>query len=276
MAQGNELTLGDMLRELYGARLFLFAGALAGTVLAVGVMVFAVPHYRAAMLLAPASETMAGSAASLPGQYDLSGMQYVVHRPGALESADFTRFEHILTGPSVAAILFEDPRIRTMVGTDVAFTFLPESAIASPAALSEYLQESVRIRPVGSTALRRVEYSHPDPAFAAFLPEALRAATDELIRREVRAQTERRIAYLLDQTDKIVHPQHRQVLTSLLMEQEQMRMMVNMDEPYAAAIVEPSAASSGPVWPSKALVMPLFVLIGLVAGYVIYGFRKVL
>ena len=70
------------------------------------------------------------------------------------------------------------------------------------------------------------------------------------------------------------HPDHRRALTSLLMEQEHVQMILAMDEPFAAIIAEPPAAGVKPYWPRKAIVLPVGLLAGMVLAYMLSGLRR--
>jgi hypothetical protein len=190
------------------------------------------------------------------------------------EPADFTRFAHILTGPAVAARLFEDKTIRAGIERAGKFGFLSGFSPGNPAALSEYLQKHVRFAPAGPGSLRRIDYLHPDPDFAVYLVGALHGAADNLIRLDVRKQTDERIAYLSRQLEATAHPRHKQAIISILMGQEHTRMMASMDEPYAATIAEPPWASSSPAWPRKTIILPVLILSGMILGYAAYGLRR--
>jgi hypothetical protein len=122
---------------------------------------------------------------------------------------------------------------------------------------------------VGNTYLRRIQYSHPDPKVAVNLLSALIKTTDEMIRDQVRDQTDERISYVKNQLEEITHPQHRKALISILMEQEQVRMMVNMDEPFAASVAEPPSSTSRPHWPKQTLFYPALIFVGAFLGYAI-------
>jgi hypothetical protein len=270
----KEPTLKDLLLDLREAWFYVLAGAIAGLLAAFAFFQVSIPQYRAEMLIGPTSETATADITALLGQFDLPNLQYIVRRPGPSESADFVRFENIFTGPSVAAFLLEDKGLLKGISEDRDFKFSDPVEADNAVRLSEYLTKKVKIHPVGATYLRRVRYSHPDPQFAAALLSKMWKTADEMIRREVNTQTEKRISYVKDQLDKVSHPQHREALVSILMEQEQIRMMVNMGEPFAAVVAEPPASTSKPYWPKRSLFFPAFILIGAFAGYMISSLRR--
>ncbi len=269
-----EPTLRDLVIDLKTAWLFVLSGMVAGGIAAVAFMHLAVPHYKAEMIIGPTAETSSADLTALLGQFDLPNLQYIVRRPGTSESAEFTRLEAVFTAPSVASLLAGRKDLQDGIAQDRDFSFSSSPDTGSAVRLSEYISGKVKIQPVGSTYLRRVRYSHPDPEFAVLLLDTLRQAADEMIRSEVREQTEKRIAYVSGQLESVKHPQHRQALLSILMEQEHLRMMVNMEEPFAASVAEPPSSTSRPFWPKRSLFYPVFAFAGALAGYLIYSLRR--
>lgn len=68
-----------------------------------------------------------------------------------------------------------------------------------------------------------------------------------------------------------MNPEHRRALTNLLMEQERVKMLVSIDQSYTATIVEPAANLPKPSWPKPLLILPIFMMIGAVLGFVLHG-----
>lgn len=105
--------------------------------------------------------------------------------------------------------------------------------------------------------------------------QAIHRAADQIIRDDVSRRTQQRVRWLNEMLAEVKHPDHRKALVALLMAQEQARMLVALDEPFAAAIVEPAAASAKPYWPRRGIVFPIAVLAGLFLGYGVYALRFV-
>lgn len=275
--QMQEPTFGDVVRDLWGARRALAAGAVLGLVAGFIFVSLAVPHYRASLMVAPAERRAGPDIKALLPDNSSFAMQYLVNTLGSQDSGDYMRFENTLREPAVAARLLEDPRIVAGVAGDRRFSLMPERRDArSPEVFSAYLTKRVAIEPVGNSPLRRLVYTHPDRVFASYLLAALHGAADGLIRQEIRDKTESRATYLKEELAKTTHPDHRRALTSLVMEQEHVRMILAMDEPFAAIIAEPPSSGVQPHWPRKPFVLPLFVLAGMVAGYVMLKLRETL
>jgi uncharacterized protein involved in exopolysaccharide biosynthesis len=162
------------------------------------------------------------------------------------------------------------------VAQDRAFRLQWRRMPATPEDLSAYLEDHIDIEPVGSTALRRITFDHADRAFAQAMLQTIVAATDDLIRADMRNKADRRIAWLRQTIPQTQNPDDRRALTGLLIQQQQIRMMLALDEPYAARVAEPPSATVKPVWPKKALVLPLFTLAGLLLGFAAFGLRRAL
>jgi hypothetical protein len=118
-----------------------------------------------------------------------------------------------------------------------------------------------------------MRYLHPDRRFAAYFLRQAHALTDGLIRQRLKAEAQERAAYLKEALQKASHPEHKRALTGLLLEQERLLMLVSIDQPFAASLVEPPSASLKPAWPDKLLLFPAFIFAGAMAGFILYGFR---
>jgi len=119
---------------------------------------------------------------------------------------------------------------------------------------------------MGLSNLRKIVYSHPDPAFATYLVAAIHRAADGLIRADAAVHSAKRIAFLESEMNRVRHPDQIRALATLLTGQEQVAMMATIDEPYAASVIEPSSATSRPTWPRRPLVFAVFLIAGLGAG----------
>ena len=270
----SEPTLADALRSLWRARLYLLAGGVLGVLAAALVLGAAVPHYRASMLVSPTTRTGSPDISSLFPENAGYAIEYVLRSFGPADSSDFMRFEQILRGPAVAQRLLKDDDAMAGISRDRFFTFLPPP-VNTPEKLAAYLQNHLKVEPVGNTPMRKLVYDHPDQVFATKLLSTLHRMADTIIREGMREKTARRVAWLGETIGQIQNPEHRRTLTTLLMQQEQIRMILALDEPYAALIAEPPAAASDkPSWPRKPIVLPAGLLIGMVLGFALHGLRR--
>lgn len=263
---GDEPSLLDLLALLWARKVPILVGAVAGFAIGFLALSACVPRWRAGMIVSPAAQMVRAGSAALAGEYDYAVLPYVAKPMDQSASADFIKFEKIAAGRSVAEILFRDPRIREGVSEDRRFRFTEGTAPESPAALADYLATKVKIEPVGATDLRRISYDHPDSGFAAFLLASLHAAADGTVRAQAKALSAERMEWLETAMTGNPHPDHRRALTSLLMREEEVAMMIAMEQPYAAALTEPPSASARAVWPRKPLFLPGFALVGALVG----------
>lgn len=263
----SEMTLADLVRSVWDGRGFVLGGLVLGLVCALGFVLSAVPHSRAQMVLAPASplEAMAGNMRD----EDKSTQS------AALAGMNFDRFQSVAKGAAVASLLLRSAEIEAGLKADHAFRFLSGERNWNPSKLAEYISKRVRFVPVGETQLRVMRYEHPNPEFASAFLQRLHSITDGVIRHAVRQEVGERISYLQSELGKVYNPDHRRALTDLLMEQERLKMLVSIDQPYAALSVEQAYSSSRPVWPDKALMFSAFGLIGAFLGFIAFSFSAV-
>ncbi len=269
----DEMTLADLLLFVWRAKYYVFFGAMVGLVLAVLYIGVTVPQYKATMLIAPADRKGGPDVKALLPDNSSFAIQYLVNSIGPQDSNDFVRLLNIMTAPSVARILLEDPKIQAGLKQRGGLPFLTGDAPDTAAALSAYLDKMIDIQPIGNSALRKITYFHPDRTFAAYMLARAHFIADNLIRSDIMRMTEKRLAYLRQASRTADHPDHRRALTSLLMEQEHILMILNMDEPFAATIAEPPMAGAEPDRPRKALVYTIFLLVGAFFGTLLYRGR---
>lgn len=270
----GEMSLLDALRLLWRARVYLATGALAGLAAAALLWFIAVPQYRASLVLAPANPMNGAQFSRLMQDGEsFTPLSFLLQKVGSLGTPDFIRFEATARGQALATALLDEPVILEGLARDKAFFWDRPLARWTPAQLSEYLERRVDIEPAASGALRRLTYSHPDSRFAAFFLNEIRRKTDAAIRQKTRGETLGRIAYLQAELAKVVNPDHRRALTDLLLEQERLNMLVSIDQPYAADIVEDASSSSRPLWPDIPLAAVLLPLAGMALGFAAFSLK---
>lgn len=270
-----EPTLGDVLHDLWRAKISVLIGAAIGIVIAAILLTLSVPQYRAEMLVGPAERQASGSdiKALLPDNSSFA-VQYLVSSLGTRDSTDFMRFEQTLRGTAAARLLMEDDKIKNGAAMDRTFAFSAQNIVKTPEQLAAYLAKHVIVETVGTTPMRRIVYRHPDPSFAVYLLTRLQQIGDELIREDVRATAEHRADYLEKALEIETNPDHRRALTALLMEQEHVKMLLSIDEPFAAMIAEPAAASPKPDRPRKSLIVAVAMAVGMFLGYAAHAMRR--
>ncbi len=269
-------------------------------VLAVVFLQFSTRAYTIEMIIGPtASDGVAGRGARLTLQSP--DEQLIRHAPIEMDKdeslSDFSRFIELMTSKEISERLIKQVNIdllkrvfpdqwnerrnnwqppQSLSQRLVRFlnwlgrggdTWEPPNAVS----LSDHLSQSMRIEPVGTSAMRRVVYRHPDRVFGIQLLNAVYQATDDYLRDQAKQRTEAEIAYIDQALQRVRLVEHRRALTNLLASQEQTQMMISVDLPFAADQIEASHAHSIPNWPP---VIPVFILSlivgGLLAVIVIY------
>lgn len=253
-----DATLADFTRDLWAGRAWLAAGMIVGLAAAALFLMVAVPHYRVIMIVAPVA------------QYDGDKAEDAA-RAAPL---DFARFESMLRGPTVAQSIMRDEEIMKGLAADRRWRAGAGPKVDNAARVADYLERRVAIEPVAGTGLRRIVYTHPDPAFAVKLPGALTAAADTVIREEGQRGAVERAGQLSATLAQTQNAAHRRTLTDMLMGEERARMVLAMAQPFAARIAEPAAAGPKPYWPRKAVVVPVMAMMGAFFGFALFSLRR--
>ncbi|HRQ61432.1 MAG TPA: hypothetical protein PLO23_07980, partial [Alphaproteobacteria bacterium] len=251
------------------------AGALAGLAGAALLWAVAVPHYRASAVIAPANPMNgAHMASAMEHDQRFAPLNFLLQRVGGANAPDFVRFEAMARGPGMAEALLANKTVLQGLARDKAYFWSQPPQSWNAAQFAEYLERRVEITPMPGSALRVMKYAHPDARFAAFLLSEIHRQTDAAIRRKTRGETLGRIAYLQAELGKAMNPEHRRALTDLLLEQERLNMLVSIDQPYAADLIESPSPSSRPRWPDIPMAACLMVLAGMLAGFAVFGLRR--
>lgn len=266
----SEKTLFDVVYDAWQAKFYLLFFGLIFAGMAFAFITMANRFYRAEMIIAPANHMGQGmQGASLIGEGSIR-----IRHEDLQSTAAFVRFESIYNGVSVASILVKDKEILAALAFDRAFEFSKAKTGWRAETFSEYLKKRVKLEPISGTSLRKLIYLHPDRKFAAYMIGRVHSITDEIIRARISLETNERIRYLNNQMVATNNPDHRRSLVGLLMEQERLRMMVSLDQPYAANVIEPQSVSSRPRWPDPYVIYPAFIFAGLFLGFLIFGFVR--
>ncbi len=263
----REQSFAEVLSEIWRGRWFIAVGFVLGMLSAAVFVWLAVKHVEARMVIAPASPMEA-----MQAQGVRAGQNGVRSQSSA--DMNFTRFQSVFRGASVAKLLLRDDMIRGGLENDKAFRFQKDERLWDAAKLSEYIARRVHVDPVGESALRVLSYEHENPAFAAVFLRKLHETTDGLIRHAMRKDVNERIAYLQGALGQTLNPEHRRALTDLLMEQERLKMLVSIEQPYAAAVVETAYPMMKFSWPNVPLVLAAFGLSGAFFGFVVFSVRN--
>ncbi len=256
-----------MLWDLWKARFFLLFGGMTGLLCAVLFVAMVVPFRQAHMTVMPADFSGFFHKTAFE-----SGTGRGESRDGAREGGfpagqAFSEFQAKMHGPAVASLLLRSPDIVRGLQADSVFYFSKPETEWTPEKLAEYIEKRVVVSPVGETLMRNITYWHADPRFSVFFLQRLQAVTDNLIRYGIRKSVDERISYLRDALVHIVNPEHRRAVTDLLMEQERLRMLVSMEQPFSATVVEQAFVSPRAVWPDFSLVVVVCSVTGVFLGF---------
>ena len=267
------------------------AGAtLLAVVLAVLALRVHPPEYTASMRVGPTART--GAAAMGPrlpvlGREPAHGMA----EPGAGDESlsDFARYLELLVSTPVAQRLMADPllvrRLFPECWDEEAQEWRPASGVlpavkrlllavvgredwAEPDAerVARALADRLAVETVRTGPMRRLALRHSDRVFAVDLLGRVAAATDAHLRAEAARRSAAQIAYVKEHLSGLTMAEHRRALADLLSEQERVSMMIEVDLPFAADVIEPAFAAQRPDWPNPAMVLPAAGLFGFVAG----------
>lgn len=267
----SEKTLFDVLRDMWKAKFVMLGFAIVAALAAFIFLSLSNNYYQAEMIIAPASPmgfSTRGSAGAKASEGTIS-----VQEADLQSNAAFVRFENIYSGASVASFLVKDEDFVSKLALDRMFEFSKGRSRWDAQSLSEYIEKRVHLEPVSGTSLRRLSYMHPDKAFAAEMVRRVHRITDEMIRASILVETNQRIDYLNKALAKASNPDHKRTLVDLMMEQERLKMMVSLDQAYAAAIIEPPYVLFRTRWPDKYVFYLMFVFVGLSLGYITYGLK---
>lgn len=255
----------DLADAIFKAKTHIFAGCAVGALLGFVALGVLRPQYEARMIVGPVQETQwIGSIAMTGAQMPLDPAD-----KNPVGESNFIRFEQILREPSVAKNLWRDTAYLESLSHTGMFRGQKQT-FKSTADLSRFLRKEIVIEPLGVSQNRRVVVRHADPFVAESLLKRLQVAADDIIRNDAELQTNDRISYLQKELYKSNNPEHRRVLADLLMSQERTRMMVAMDQPFAAQVVEPASVTTRPVSPCKTILLPVFTVIGGLAGFLLW------
>ena len=268
----NDADVIGFLHDFYAARFFILTGVLFAGIVAFLLLYVAVPQKQANMLIGPA-ELMDTHISERFNHGQSSYLRLSNSENGQAQSvSNFVRFQAVMQGASVAKLLLRDPRIVEGIVQDQKFVFEEKrEADIQASELAQYITKRVRFDPFGETSLKAISYQHRDAGFAAYFLQRIHRVSDQLIRADLRSQVDQRIAYLERLIGKTSNPEQRRILTNLLLEQERGRMMVSMETPVAASVIEPVSAGIKTVWPNPYLFYGGFGFVGLLLGYLAFG-----
>ena len=262
------ISLRELLQQFWKAKVYITIFMIVAGLLAFVFVTLTIPKYKATMIVAPADGYALGDYASKI-QYDrIAALPFWRPKDQEGASTDFYRFVHTMRGSAASKILMQDQPFLQGVNQNL------KDKIDTPEKLAKYLDKKLRIDPLGATPLRKISYYHQDKEFAVAMLRKIHLVADQMIRRDRRQQSQSRIEYLENSMKKTLNPDHRKVITNLLMQQEHVQMLANLDEAYAAIVVEPSSHSPEPVWPNKLFTYFAALFCGFFIGFMMWSLMR--
>ena len=259
------------------------------------------PAYTATMVVGPTAQLgLAGMGFRMPTTAaptsELRGEQHAEERV-----SDFEHFRRLLTSPQVAGLIStEEPFMQKLVsdrwrgdakrwdrpdtdhdqrltnwlrGTATPTVSWQAEANTKPARFATvygddgqffagWLHPRVAIRRVGETAMYEVSFRHTDRDVALGLLQRLFDRTDRLLRQEAKRRVDIQIEHLNRQMQRTDLASHRQGMAELLARELQTSLMLGVDLPFAADMIESPQALTVADWPAPLPIAGVGILAG--------------
>ncbi len=267
----GEKSLSEVLRLAWTGKNYVFSGLIAGLLTGCILQFTLTPLYEARMIIG--SPMQSGEERSLTILNENAASSRMMSVSSQI-SRDYTKFQQTFREVSASKILAKYQGLLTSVNHDRIFGFSSGPEISDPRSLSGYIKSNVKMDPLGATNSQVITYRHPDPIFAEKFLRHLHKVADEMIRNDARRQTETRISYLQKALREVENPEHRRALTDQLMLEERQMMVISMDQPFSAEIIEPASASLKPVWPIWNILIPVCLMVGAILGFLLFSIRQ--
>lgn len=290
-APAADLDLHGLVRTLRESWRLLLSCGLGGMLLALAGIWLVPPEYTATMVIGPTARV--GAAAMGARTPVLAGREAAqsVAEPGPGEEllSDFARYLELFGSAAVAERLMADPALLRAVfpgrWDEEAQRWRPAPGPAGAARrlllalvgredwvepdadrFARWLRSRIAVDMVRSGPMRRIALRHRDRAFAIDLLGRLAAATDAHLRAEAQRRSAAQTTHIRSRLAAVTVTEHRRALADLLADQERLAMMIEVELPFAADLIDPPHAARLPDWPDPSLIVPLSAVAGLVAG----------
>lgn len=250
------------------------AAALLATIAALLSLRLIEPQYSAAMTVGPARNGAAAVGLRVGG-----GGRFGLTTPGTPDEflSDFARYQELLRATPVAERLLAESDITRRLFADrwdaaaqewraapgvwpaikQAGLALAGRPLQSPppdaVALAQLLHRQVSISSVGTGAMRRIVFRHPDRDFALTVLGRIAAAADSHLRNEAARRARAQIDFVRARLRETTIIEYREALTQVLADEERALMALGIDLPYAVDVIEPPHAAALPDWPEALL-----------------------
>lgn len=242
-------------------------------------------EFTATILVAPLGrETLAITTPAGSGGR-LLGLGWMESESSEENPSAFRRYIHFLTSRVSAIRILAEPGLVARLLSETAganqerdpppvgvmglikegITVLSGREFGDPRDLSlivAHLQQNVSIERIGSSAIRRISFRHPDRETALMVVRLLHEAAETHLREEARKQSAQYLSVLNQRQSQTDNVEQRRVLLEMTYAMERIQMMVNADLPFAADVLEHPSAAQIPDWPAPARILLLTMVLG--------------
>jgi hypothetical protein len=133
--------------------------------------------------------------------------------------------------------------------------------------LAGWIERKLAIRRLGESAMYAVTIRHEDRAVALELLKRLFDSADRLLREEAKRRVDIQVAHLQQQMQRTELASHRLGMTDLLTRALQTSLMLGVDLPFSADLIEPPYAPTVADWPAPLPIAGISMLAGGVLGF---------
>lgn len=246
------------------------------------------PQFTASMVVAPTGRLGTGAMGMRMPATATAARGIAESGGGEEQMSDFSRYLALLTAVPVAERLRAKPGLMQQLfptaWDQVAGEWRPPSGVAAVAArlarrlagypawappdaveLSRLLKRELVIDRVDDGPVRRITFRHQDRAFALALLRDLHAAVEAHLRAEAERRIRAEMRFVHGKMSVSGSLDTQRALSSLAAEQERALLMLEVELPYAADMLEAPWAMSLADWPNPVLLLPASVALALAA-----------
>jgi uncharacterized protein involved in exopolysaccharide biosynthesis len=265
-------TIADVLRELWRIRWWLAASALVPAILAFTYAKFAIPVYKASVLVKVVAEEQGGAFDGLISQVgglaSLTGLSSLGKGDGRIEPLA------LLRSRSLAEDFIKQENLRPFLFPD---WWIAESASCiksgpggPPAGrtVRKFTNDVLRIEEDAATGLVRVEVRWHDPSVAARLANSYIDLANKRSQQRAIAMTELRLRFLNQELSKGGDVQLQQAIYKLMQSEISSAMVANVRSDFAFSILDPAVPpdKDDPWWPRALPLVVMAGILGLILG----------
>lgn len=220
-------------------------------------LVMATPKYRSEMVVGPPRVT--------ENINPLGGLSALVGGlSGGSSSPEFYLFEEMLSSRRLADQLARDDELMHVIFKDYwdesAKSWHPVKGLSgwlasvfglynkyypSGALLHEYLKRELVISETKGGVFLRLSLENEDADFASGMLQKIHLVADDLVSEKKRIEQELLVAFLAEKLDDVSRSEQKQSLADLLAQEERTLILLGLDLPYAAIIID------GPTVPDR-------------------------